>query len=67
MSRLVVSNGALVDNFIGNLGQTAASSNNTARVTGSGSVWSNAAILFVGNLAPGNRLEIQDGGLVYGE
>jgi hypothetical protein len=40
-NRLVVSNGARAENFIGSLATGVASSNNLALVTGSGSIWSN--------------------------
>src|SRR5215203_4055697 len=40
-SRLVVSNGALLDNFNGHVGFTTASSNNSALITGPGSLWTN--------------------------
>jgi hypothetical protein len=43
MSRLVVSNGARAENFIGSLATGVQSSNNFALVTGSGSLWSNRA------------------------
>jgi T5SS/PEP-CTERM-associated repeat protein len=41
-SRLVVSNGALLEDFNGNLGFLTASSNNSALVTGPGSLWTNS-------------------------
>src|ERR1051326_3134461 len=41
-SRLVVSNGALLEDFNGNLGFLSASSNNSALVTGPGSLWTNS-------------------------
>src|SRR5439155_19444217 len=40
-SRLVVSNGALLEGFDGSLGFTTVSSNNSALVTGPGSLWTN--------------------------
>lgn len=65
-SILVVSNGGAVynsaDAFVG---RNAASSNNTAIVTGAGSVWSNATELYVGQLSISNRLTVADGGSVY--
>ena len=63
-SRLVVSNGAYVEDFSGTLGFRAASSNNFALVTGSGSLWSNRNNLTIGNLGAGNQLIISNGGLV---
>ena len=47
----------------GIMGSNAGSSNNLARVSGSGSVWSNAAFLRVGLNGTGNRLVIEAGGL----
>src|ERR1051325_6126158 len=41
MSRLVVSNGALLEDFNGSLGYATASSNNSALITGPGSLWTN--------------------------
>ena len=40
-SRLVVSNGALLEDFDGNVGFTTASTNNSALITGPGSLWTN--------------------------
>ncbi len=64
-NRLTVSNGALVISDFGQLsGNSPSASNNSVIVTGTGSVWSNAGDLNLGNLAGGNRLEISDGGWV---
>ena len=63
-SRLVVSNGALVEDFDGVLANGAASSNNSALVTGSGSVWSNRGDLTVGFSGKENQLLITNGGRV---
>ncbi len=65
-SRLIVSNGALVANGIGAIGNDTSSSNNVAVVTGSGSVWSNANDLFVGLNGRGNQLVVSNGGSVFG-
>lgn len=64
MSRLVVSNGGFVDNLIGVLGQTTASSNNTALITGNGSFWNNRNDLRIGNSAPNNQMIVSNGGWV---
>jgi T5SS/PEP-CTERM-associated repeat protein len=64
MSRLVVSNGALVENHDGSLSRTAASSNNFALVTG-GSVWSNRNQLDIGGSGPGNQMIVSNGGWVF--
>lgn len=60
---LVVSNGGRVVNGSGFIGAFI-SDNNAAVVTGSGSVWSNAFDLFVGDHGRTNRLTVSDGGLV---
>src|SRR5215510_5284763 len=64
MSRLVVSNGALVDNLIGVLANRLESSNNLALVTGAGSVWSNRNDLRIGVLGPHNQMIVTNGGWV---
>ena len=63
-NRLVVSNSAFVNNNMGLLGHSAASSNNLALVTGAGSLWSNRAELFVGSFGPGNQLIVSNGARV---
>jgi len=63
-NRLTVSNGAVVRNTIGNIGNNIGSSNNTVLVTGSNSVWSMSAGLNVGNSGASNLLMITDGGRV---
>jgi T5SS/PEP-CTERM-associated repeat protein len=63
-NRLVVSNGAFVDNNAGNLGNRVDSSNNFALVTGGGSMWSNRLDLRVGTGGSGNQLLVSNGGWV---
>jgi T5SS/PEP-CTERM-associated repeat protein len=65
-NQLVISNGGVVTNGgTAYLGATAASSsNNTALVTGSGSVWSNASLI-VGSASGNNLLTVTDSGRVY--
>ncbi|MBI5775330.1 MAG: hypothetical protein HZA89_16540 [Verrucomicrobia bacterium] len=66
-NRLVVSNGGFV--FVdaaGYVGNTAASSNNVAIVTGTGSVWTNASTLRVGNDGRNNKLIVTNGGTAIG-
>ena len=63
-SRLVVSNGATLEDFDGVLANGAASSNNSALVTGSGSVWSNRGDLTIGFSGKENQLLITNGGRV---
>ncbi len=63
---LVISNGGRVvtgytDSY---LGSNASSSNNSAIVTGTGSIWSNNGTLYVGNSGAYNSLVISDGGQV---
>jgi T5SS/PEP-CTERM-associated repeat protein len=61
---LIIRNGgALVSSGDGDLGETSGSSNNSALVTGSGSVWSNDQML-VGYLGGHNSLIISNGGQV---
>jgi fibronectin-binding autotransporter adhesin len=63
-NRLVISNGGLVGDITGSIGQGALGSNNIAVVTGAGSFWSNRGPLFVGRNAGGNRLVVENGGRV---
>jgi len=63
-SRLVISNGALVENFDGILANGLASSNNIAFVTGGGSTWSNRGDLTVGFSGRENQLIVTNGGRV---
>src|SRR6185503_19991538 len=63
-SRLIVSNGAFLDNNTGFLGRGAGSSNNFAFVTGNGSLWSNRVDLAVGIPGGGNQLVVSDGGVM---
>jgi len=60
----LVVDGGQVNNPIGYIGNTAASSNNSATVTGAGSLWNNATELSVGKDGAGNTLAITDGGRV---
>lgn len=62
MSRLVVSNGARMENFIGSLATGVQSSNNFALVTGGGSLWSNRANVIVGWFGRDNQLLVGNGG-----
>src|SRR5205823_4026676 len=61
-NRLVVSNGALVqDNFV-ILGRNLSASNNLGLVTGSGSVWTNGLGFWLGLDGGGNQLVVSNGG-----
>jgi len=61
-NRLIVSNGARVENSFSSIGTFG--SNNEATVTGSGSLWSNRNDLYVGYFGRGNGLVVTNGGLV---
>ncbi len=63
---LTVSNGAKVFSGYGYLGYDfSSSSNNTAVVTGSGSLWTNRNDLYIGRQGGGNSLVILSSGAVY--
>jgi len=62
---LVVSNGALVRSGGGSLGEESGGNNNTAVVTGSGSVWSNTASLYVGKNGAGNQLLVSNAATAF--
>jgi fibronectin-binding autotransporter adhesin len=64
-SRLVVSNGASVENFNGVLANVTSSSNSTVLITGAGSVWSNRGDLAVGFSGRENQLIVSNGGFVF--
>jgi len=61
---LVISNGGVVNDQFGYIGNSSTGSNNTALVTGSNSLWSNSSSLTVGNGGVGNSLMISNGGVV---
>ncbi len=61
---LIVTNSAVLKDSSGYLGFSAGSSNNVAIITGAGSVWSNSATLYVGDLGSSNTLTIANGGAV---
>ncbi|PWU18197.1 MAG: hypothetical protein C5B50_09835, partial [Verrucomicrobia bacterium] len=63
-SRLLVSNGAYLEGNGAVMAFTRASSNNSALVTGSGSIWTNRGDLTVGDNGRGNQLIITNGGQV---
>jgi T5SS/PEP-CTERM-associated repeat protein len=65
-NQLVISNGGAVYNGnYGILGFSDPSSNNTATVTGTGSVWSNGNNLYIGYIGAGNTLIVSNGGAVF--
>ena len=64
-NQLVVSNGGVLANAIGIVGHFEPNpGNNVAVVTGTGSLWSNRANLYVGNYTSKNKLVVSDGGVV---
>lgn len=64
-NRLVVSNGAVVvAGNNGRLGAVTGSTGNVVVVTGAGSLWSNQFNLYLGEAGPGNRMEVNGGGMV---
>ena len=63
-NRLTVSNSATVYSAGGIIGDAAASANNLATITGSGSTWNNSGNLTVGNNGTGNSLTISNGATV---
>src|SRR6185503_3441109 len=64
LSRLVVSNGAFLEDNNGLLASRAASSNNFALITGGGSLWSNRSELTVGSFGRNNQMIVSNGGWV---
>ncbi|MBM3859732.1 MAG: hypothetical protein FJ395_08800, partial [Verrucomicrobia bacterium] len=64
-NQLTVSNGALVQSLNGFIGSEAASVNNRALITGSGSAWDNSGNFNVGNIGSGNTLIIAEGGTLF--
>jgi T5SS/PEP-CTERM-associated repeat protein len=63
VNRLVVTNGAELNNESGVLGSAAAATNNEAVVTGPGSLWKMLDTV-VGAGGPGNRVVVTNGGVV---
>ncbi len=61
---MTISNGGKVAGVSGFIGNTAQASNNSAFVTGAGSLWTNSANLYVGFDGRSNSLTISDGGSV---
>ena len=63
-NQFTITNGGVAAGSIGTLGSSSASGNNWTLVTGSGSLWSNSANLYVGNSGSGNNLTVANGGRV---
>jgi len=64
-SQLIVSNGAAVFDAVGAVGYTNQSSQNSALITGSDSVWSNSIIAYIGYKAANNQLVVADGATMF--
>ena len=60
-NRLVITNGAELQNEISVIGSNAAATNNEAVLTGPGSLWTSLVSLFVGAGGAGNRLVVTNG------
>jgi T5SS/PEP-CTERM-associated repeat protein len=65
-NRLVISNGGTVRATSGTIGEASTASNNLVIVTGSGSLWSNSAAIYVGNSGRRNSLLVTNGATVTG-
>ncbi len=61
LNRLVVSNGGFMSSFSGLVGYESGASNNTALVTGPGTVWSNVFQATSGYFGNGNALTVNNG------
>lgn len=61
---LILTNQGRVINNVGTLGQEGTSTNNLVLVTGSGSLWTNKTVLFVGGFGARNQLTISNGAQV---
>lgn len=61
---LLIQNGGILTSVYGYLGYNATSSNNIVLVAGSGSIWNNNAIPYIGYNGPFNRLVINNGAQV---
>ena len=62
---LTISAGGIVYNNYGTIGKDYTANNNMVLVTGSGSIWTNALDLYVGETGCFNSLTIASGGMVY--
>ena len=65
LDSLTITDGGHVLDSIGYIGFNASASNNSARVGGSGSLWSNSSSLFVGYSGSGNSLLLTNGGMIW--
>jgi T5SS/PEP-CTERM-associated repeat protein len=66
---LIIEDGGRVENSYGYVGKDSSSSNNSAVVTGTGSVWENAEGLRIGSIDgnSGNSVTVSDGGTLIAE
>ena len=60
VNRLLIANGGIVSNALGQIGLEATSSNNTVTVTGTNSLWYNSNPLYIGVNGSGNTLIISN-------
>ncbi len=63
-NQLVVSNGGVVANVNGFIGNQPGANNNVAVVTGAGTLWANSSNLYVGYYGNGHQLVASNGGVV---
>ncbi len=63
-NRLVITNGAYLENGLGVIGARIGCNSNEVRVAGVGSMWTNWSSVFVGSNGAFNRLIVSDGGQV---
>ena len=66
-TQLIITNGGVVADNNGYLGDNAGNNNNYALVSGPGSIWTNRAALYVGNYGDSNQLVVADSGLAFAE
>jgi len=63
--RLQVTNGGVLNNYLGYMGYLLSATNDSAVVSGSGSLWYNNGNLYVGYSGARSQLVITNGGVVY--
>jgi T5SS/PEP-CTERM-associated repeat protein len=65
LDALLINSGGILSNGIGYIGYEVGASDNTAIVSGSGSVWNNWLDLYVGDSGAGNQLIVTNGGAAF--
>jgi T5SS/PEP-CTERM-associated repeat protein len=63
-NQLVLSNGGVVANAVGTVGNSGGANSNAVLVTGAGSLWTNNGSLTIGNAGAFNQLVVSNGGVV---